>query len=52
MTVADEDGDPVVFNPSSIPNETKLFLGVNGASYQAELVKAIVREDDWAKWER
>ena len=49
MTVADEDGDPVVFDPVSIPDKTKLFLGVNGGDYQPE-VENLVREEDWRKW--
>ena len=48
--MVDEDGDPVVFDPSVIPDTTKLFLGVGGADYQPEIAE-IVRDDDWKTWE-
>ena len=50
VTVADEDGDPVVFDPASIPDETKLFLGVAGGDYVPE-IEPLVREEDWRKWD-
>ena len=50
MTIADEGGNPVVFDPASIPDKTKLFLGMNGDIYQPKL-EPLVRENDWRKWE-
>ena len=51
VTVADENNDPVVFDAKIIPDETKLFLGVNGGDYQP-VIEKFVREDDWRKWNR
>ena len=41
VTVADENNDPVVFDAKIIPNETKLFLGVNGGDYQPVIEKFV-----------
>ena len=51
VTVSDENNDPVVFDAKIIPDETKLFLGVNGGDYMPD-IQEFVREDDWMKWDR
>ena len=41
----------MVFDARIIPNETRLFLGVNGGDYQP-VIEKFVREADWRKWDR
>ena len=46
VSVRDESDDPLVFDPVNIPENAKLFLGVDGAGYMPYL-ETYVREDDW-----
>lgn len=55
MTLLDCDGDPLVFDPSSVPNDTKIFIGIDGGKYEDGVLLEgadIIRVDNWRMWEQ